>query len=224
MDWAAGAGTPRRRMALSLGLMPFWATRSGITLIVMMGVRVVLMDVRTVSARAPRDARDRAPISTGRTTSSVDRVLWLRRVWHVDTLVEYRNPKYGFCFSLPSGWRGYSIVVGRWNGLSNGSGSDDVVQHGPVVSIRHPLWTSAEPRQDIPIMVFTHAQWRSLQHDDFHVSAAPMEPTELGRNPSYVLALPPRFDYAFPPGYEEVEQTLSDHPLRGQCQADRPQH
>lgn len=57
-------------------------------------------------------------------------------------------------------------------------------------------------------MVFTPAQWNSLQGDEFHIGAAPMNPSELGRSSQYVLALPARYNYAFPTGYEEVEQIL----------------
>ena len=139
-------------------------------------------------------------------------------------LIEYRNAQYGFCFSLPEGWQGYSIVQGRWKGYSNRSDVDAVVQQGPIISIRHPQWTRAHPRQDIPIMIFTHAQWCSLQHEEFHVSAAPIGPSELGRNRRYVFALPPRFDFAFPTGYKEVEQILSRDPLRGGCPPHGEQH
>ena len=135
------------------------------------------------------------------------------------TLIEYRNAHYGFCFSLPESWRGYSVLVDQWQGGINGPHGDVTVQRGPIISIRHPQWTSADPRQDIPIMVFTLAQWRSLQQGEFLVSAAPFGPGELGRNRRYVFALPPRYDYAFPTGYEEVEQIMRSHPLHGACKA-----
>ena len=57
-------------------------------------------------------------------------------------------------------------------------------------------------------MVFTPAQWRSVRQEKFLVSAAPFGPGELGRNSKYVFALPPRYDYSFPPGYEEVEEIM----------------
>jgi hypothetical protein len=85
--------------------------------------------------------------------------------------------------------------------------------------IRHPQWTSADPRQDIPIMVFTIAQWNALDKDKFFVSAAPVGPGELGRNHAYVFGLPPRFDWAFPTGYEEVERILTGKPLHTTCKA-----
>ena len=68
-------------------------------------------------------------------------------------------------------------------------------------------------------MVFTIAQWNALDQDKFHVSAAPIGPGELGRNRTYVFALPPRFDYAFPTGYEEVEEILKSKPLQTTCRS-----
>ncbi len=127
--------------------------------------------------------------------------------------IEYRNAEFGFTFSLPSSWEGYSIVSDRWEGTTPGPSGDVAVEHGPTVVIRHPAWTSANPRQDIPIMVFTLAQWESLGQDKFHIGAAPIGPTELGRNARFVFALPARYNYAFPPGYEEVDAILAGHPL-----------
>lgn len=70
--------------------------------------------------------------------------------------------KYGFRFSLPESWRGYSIAVSDWgggDGRSYGPGDPaPPIVNGPLISIRHPLWTEADPRQDIPIMIFTKAQ------------------------------------------------------------------
>jgi hypothetical protein len=63
-------------------------------------------------------------------------------------------------------------------------------------------------------MIFTHAQWNSLQKGKFSVGAAPVGPTEIERSRSYVFALPARYNYAFPTGYEEVERILEGNPLR----------
>ena len=128
--------------------------------------------------------------------------------------ITYKNAQYGFCFSLPEGWKGYSIVLDVWEG----SADNGPVAHGPIVKIRHPLWVSELPRQDIPIMVFTRAQWRSVQQEKFDVSAAPFGPEELGRNSRFVFALPPRYNYAFPPGYEEVVEIMKNKPLRAPCE------
>ena len=128
--------------------------------------------------------------------------------------IVYQNPRYGFNFYLPQSWEGYTIVTDQWEGLSlEGSKSGRVVERGPIISIRHPKWTARNPRQDIPIMIFTLEQWKSLQKRKFSVGAAPIGPTELARNDKYVFALPARYNYAFPTGYEEVERILEGNPL-----------
>jgi hypothetical protein len=127
--------------------------------------------------------------------------------------ISYTNSQYRFSFSLPTTWKGYSVVTDTWSGDTNGPNGDVVVAAGPIISIRNPLWTARSPRQDIPIMIFTIAQWNSLQQDTFHIGAAPIGPSELGRNTTYVFALPARYNYAFPTGYEEVEQILKGNPL-----------
>lgn len=41
-----------------------------------------------------------------------------------------------------------------------------------------------------------------------------MGPKELARNSKYLFALPARYNYAFPTGYEEVEKILEGNPLQ----------
>jgi hypothetical protein len=125
--------------------------------------------------------------------------------------VEYVNSQYGFSFSLPSDWRNYSVISGTWEGVASGPDGQTPVERGPMISIRNPQWSEKTPYQDIPIMVFTLAQWESMQNDTFHIGAAPINPSELGRNASYVFALPARYNYAFPPGWEEVQAMLDAH-------------
>lgn len=127
--------------------------------------------------------------------------------------IEYRNSELGFSFSLPASWGGFSVQNRLWEGAKSGEQGDVVVEQGPLISIVHPRSTTQQPRQDIPIMVFTTAQWQQLQQDEWHIGAAPFNPSELGRNSRYVLALPARYNYAFQEGWEEVEQILQNHPL-----------
>lgn len=128
--------------------------------------------------------------------------------------IDYENTQYGFNFHLPSSWKGYKILTETWEGMGiEGQQSGKIVEKGPLITIRHPQWTTQNPRQDIPILVFTLSQWNSLQQEDFHIGAAPVGPSELGRNTSYVFALPARYNYAFPTGYEEVEEILQNKPL-----------
>ena len=64
-------------------------------------------------------------------------------------------------------------------------------------------------------MVFTLAEWDQVRQSRLTVGAAPIPPSELGRNATYVFALPARYNYAFPTGYEEVAKILEGNPLRG---------
>jgi hypothetical protein len=129
-------------------------------------------------------------------------------------VVVYENEQYGFVFSLPASWTGYTILARQWTGTPVGSGSGTKEEHGPILIIRHPLWTKGEPREDIPIMVFTHTEWRDVQDCRFTVSAAPFPPFELGRNANWVFALPPRYNYDMLTGFEEVDQIMKNSPLR----------
>lgn len=131
-----------------------------------------------------------------------------------DSIV-YENTQYGFDFSLPLSWKDYKVITEKWEGLAiEETQGDKVVEIGPLILIRHPEWTSENQRQDIPIMVFTHNQWDLLQLEEFHIGAAPIGPSELGRNTKYVFALPARYNFTFPAGYEEVEEILNNHALQ----------
>jgi hypothetical protein len=130
-------------------------------------------------------------------------------------LIVYKNTQYGFSFKLPANWSGYTIITTQWEGVANGNlNGSTLAETGPIISIRDPKWTKNTPRQDIPIMVFTLSQWNSLKQEQFHIGAAPFDPTELGRNNYYVFALPARYNYAFLPGFEDVENILADNPLQ----------
>lgn len=127
----------------------------------------------------------------------------------------YQNTQFGFSFSLPESWKGYRILTEKWEGRAlDERANGKIVETGLMIKLRHPEWTSQNPRQDIPIMIFTIEQWDALQQEKFHIGAAPMGPKELGRNHKYVFALPARYNYAFPTGYEEVERILENTPLK----------
>jgi hypothetical protein len=115
--------------------------------------------------------------------------------------IVYTNHKYGFNFYLPASWAGYTIIEQPWN-----------PEYGTEVVIRHPLWTEANPREDIPVEVYTHQQWRDIQSGKLNVSAAPFPPSELGHNKRFVFALRPRWNYDFSDGWEEA-QTIVDNGL-----------
>lgn len=125
--------------------------------------------------------------------------------------VVYTNKEYGFRVDLPASWKGYRIEVKEWNADCDTCDPKTAPkpQKGPIISIVHPLSTKENPRQDIPIMVFTLAQWKMVSDETIYVSAAPFGPGELARNAKYVFALPPRFDYADLEGDEEVQQIVT---------------
>jgi len=130
--------------------------------------------------------------------------------------VKYDNTQYSFIFSLPANWQRYSVYTKQWQGCPlNGSEDCSKAIHGPEIYIRNPNWTVKNPYEDIPIMVFTIDQWNQIQQEKIGVSAAPFPPSELGRNKTYVFALPPRYDYDFSIGYQEVEKIIQSNPLRG---------
>lgn len=128
----------------------------------------------------------------------------------IKSKVYYANTKYGFLINLPDSWQGYTIVENTWSGMSVGAteGNNYLSEIGPLVLVRHPLWTEKNPRQDIPVMVFTLDQWTNMQNDAFHIGAAPINPSELGRNNKYVFALPARYNFAYQTGFEEVDQII----------------
>lgn len=138
--------------------------------------------------------------------------------WYMNTVstedVVYRNNTYRFLVDLPENWRGYSISLDQWTGDAiNDQLGEKPYTTGPVVSIHNPKWTKEILYQDIPVMVFTLAQWDDLQAEKFHIGAAPINPSELARNAQYVFALPARYNFAYPPGYEEVEAILATKPV-----------
>ena len=75
--------------------------------------------------------------------------------------VEYQSP-YGFCFSLPEDWRGFSIVKEHWDGFAPCSKGDCVITQGPLVRIQNPRCREPNSCQDIPIMVFTQSSGNLL--------------------------------------------------------------
>jgi len=130
--------------------------------------------------------------------------------------VVYTNKTYGFRFALPAVWKGYSIIVEGWDGerySKDGDRESGPNETGPQIVIRDPRWTRENPREDIPIMIFTRSQWKRVEEERLVVSAAPVGPDDLGRNSRYVFALPPRYNYDDLPGADEVQEIINHHPL-----------
>jgi hypothetical protein len=151
---------------------------------------------QAVSAQAPKPAAPQA-----RVVQSIE--------------LNYRNSVYGFCFALPESWKGYTIVAEQWSGTILSSGQ--AVQ-GPQLLIRNPKWTEEKPYQDIPIMVFTAAEWQQVEAVTMSVSAAPIGPSELGHSSRYVFALPPRWIGFYDTlGQDELNAWMSQNRLQAPC-------
>jgi uncharacterized surface protein with fasciclin (FAS1) repeats len=129
-----------------------------------------------------------------------------------DTSVIYTNNDFGFTFSLPDTWKGFSIVKTSWEG--NPIAATGTKRSGPKLLIRNPAWTSKVPYEDIPVLIFTLADWNSYTAGDYAVSAAPIAATELGRNNQFVFALPPRWDFDYSTDYAEAEKIVESKPLK----------
>jgi hypothetical protein len=102
--------------------------------------------------------------------------------------IVYRNTDYGFTFDLPASWEGYQILTETWEGVSLDNPREKF--SGPKLLIRNPLWSEANPYQDIPILVLAHIQWDLIQQEKLAIGAAPIPPNKLGENDRYVFALP----------------------------------
>lgn len=127
------------------------------------------------------------------------------------TSITYKNTQFGFDFTLPSTWQGYTVVNNSWTGTALKSTTK---QSGTKLLIRNPKWTATLPYEDLPVLVFTIAQWNAYLNEEFSVSAAPIVASELGRNNKYVFALPPRWNYDYSEGYVEAENIIKSNPLK----------
>ncbi len=123
----------------------------------------------------------------------------------------YSNDQFGFSIDLPDSWQGYTVnqikediydITGQ---TTTNSGVVDSVQ---IIELHHPQETAQNPREDIPIMIFTLEQWMHIHNEEWSVGAAPIPPTLLGQNSQWIMALPARYNFDYKPGWEEVDQLV----------------
>lgn len=126
--------------------------------------------------------------------------------------IGYHNNAYGFRLMLPADWSGYRVEMKTWTGDWSGSRSDPVPT-GPYLVIHHPRSTPERPRQEIPFEIYTTDQWALRVAGQYSVGAAGVLGLETARNSQYVFNLPPRFNYAFPEGWEDVDLILRCYPI-----------
>jgi len=125
--------------------------------------------------------------------------------------IEYRNDTFGFSIILNEGWRGYTVnhikedIYDLTGKTKTNNGVVDSIQ---LIELHHPLETAENPREDMPIMIFTLEQWTHIQNEEWSAGAAPIPPSLLGQNSQWIMALPARYNYDFKPGWEEVDELV----------------
>jgi hypothetical protein len=113
--------------------------------------------------------------------------------------LRYHNARYGLTFFLPASWRGYSVSIEQLEDETYSPAEDKqiIVGHTPMFTLRHPRWQASAPYQDIPILVFTRAQWDALHHGKLWPSLfAGGTMDELWHSPKYVFGMSSRYNAA----------------------------
>jgi|GEM_PF-6148280 len=132
---------------------------------------------------------------------------------HSDEPTIYHSTKYNFTFSLPASWRGYSVLIGQWQGKTYFPATDKTaeVEHGPTITLRNPHWAAGNPYQDIPIAVFTRIQWDGYHHGKFSPYVGGIA-EELWHNDKYVFAIHSRYNANDGVnGWKEVEDIITQN-------------
>ena len=80
------------------------------------------------------------------------------------------------------------MLIQQWNGGE--------AWRGPIIVLRHPQWKADDPRQDIPIMVFTRSQWEACGHDGRFFPYAGGVIYEMRHNRKYVFGIYSRYNAA----------------------------
>ncbi len=76
----------------------------------------------------------------------------IENLWLIDTVTLgkyeennstiYKNTQYVFNFSSPENWKNYTIITDEWKGFPLNRQSNEAIETGPIISIRHPQWTN----------------------------------------------------------------------------------
>jgi hypothetical protein len=111
--------------------------------------------------------------------------------------VFYRDGRYGLTFFLPASWRGYSVSIQQIEDTTYSTAQDEQITVGQtaMITLRHPQWQARAPHQDIPILIFTRAQWDALHHGELWPSIfAGGTMDELWHSPRFVFAMSSRYN------------------------------
>jgi len=135
----------------------------------------------------------------------------------VDLPLRYHNAEYGLTFFLPANWKGYSVLIQEWNAELHSADYQNVIgdEHGPIIVLRNPKWTTGEPYQDIPILVFTRSQWDAVIPQRLFVGAGGSE-YEISHSAKYVFGINSRHNWGELKGWEETGKIVQQNVAAGQ--------
>ena len=126
--------------------------------------------------------------------------------------LRYHDGRYGFTFFLPASWRGYSASVQQLKDERYSTAEDKQITCGytPMITLRHSQWRTDAPYQDIPILVFTLAQWDALHRGELWPSLfAGGAMDELWHDHEFVFAMSSRYNGADDVrGWKEVAEIV----------------
>jgi hypothetical protein len=124
--------------------------------------------------------------------------------------VIYHNTQYGLTFSLPADWRGYTVLTNEWVGQQADEKTGEIIrtERGPKIILRHPQWTASDPHQDIPISIFTRAQWEDVREEKVFTSAGGID-FDVSHNRNYVFTVHSRFNWGELTGWEEAQKIVA---------------
>ena len=131
-----------------------------------------------------------------------------------DLPLRYHNAQYDLTFFLQASWRGYSVLVQQLDDERYLPTEDKqvLVGHTPMITLRHPRWQASTPYQDIPILVFTRAQWDALHHGKLWPSLfAGGVMDELWHNQGFVFAMSSRYNWGELTGAKEVADIVEQN-------------
>jgi len=131
--------------------------------------------------------------------------------------LRYHNVQYGFTFSLPTDWNGYSILIQQWDAELESADYQKVIgtEHGPIIVLRNPEWRSSEPYQDIPILVFTRSQWDAVKPQRLFIGAGGSD-DEISHNAKYVFGINSRHNWGELKGWEETGKIVQQNMVAGE--------
>ncbi len=123
--------------------------------------------------------------------------------------VIYHNTKYGLTFSLLPDWRGFTVLTNEWVGYQSDNAGEIIrTERGPEIVLRHPQWTARDPHQDIPIRVFTRAQWPDVRFEKVWIDAGGST-DEISHNRHYVFGIHGRFNWGELTGWEQSQKIVA---------------